>query len=50
MPLELSEHLAANLIVIVIGKHGGMVIKEDLLGRLTQNSLYHTCSNVLLAP
>ena len=45
---ELSERHAADL--IVIGKHGGTVIEERLLGSVTQNVLYHARSNVLLVP
>ncbi len=45
---ELSERHAADL--IVIGKHGGTVIEERLLGSVTQNVLYHASSNVLLVP
>lgn len=45
---EVAENSGADL--IVIGKHGGTGLDERLLGSVTQNVLYHTGCNVLLAP
>lgn len=45
---ELSGRHAADL--VVIGKHGGTVIEERLLGSVTQNVLYHGTNSVLLVP
>jgi len=36
--------------LIVIGKHGGTVFDERLMGSVTQNVLYHADCNVLLVP
>lgn len=46
--IEQAEHLGADL--IVIGKHGGTMLDEMLLGSVTQNVLYHAGCNVLLVP
>jgi nucleotide-binding universal stress UspA family protein len=46
--IEQAERLGADL--IVIGKHGGAVLDEMLLGSVTQNVLYHAGCNVLLVP
>jgi nucleotide-binding universal stress UspA family protein len=46
--IEQAERLAADL--IVIGKHGGTVLDEMLLGSVTQNVLYHAGCNVLVVP
>jgi nucleotide-binding universal stress UspA family protein len=46
--LEQSEKVRSDL--IVIGKHGGTVLDERLLGSVTQNVLYHANCNVLLVP
>lgn len=46
--LEQSNVLGADL--IVIGKHGGSVVEERLLGSVTQNVLYHAVCDVLLVP
>ena len=43
-----AERLEADL--IVIGKHGGTVLDEILLGSVTQNVMYHASCNVLLVP
>ena len=43
-----AERLEADL--IVIGKHGGTVLDEVLLGSVTQNVLYQVGCNVLLVP
>ena len=36
--------------LVVIGKHGGTMLDERLLGSVTQNLLYHADCNVLLVP
>lgn len=43
-----AERLEADL--IVIGKHGGTVLDEVLLGSVTHNVLYQVGCNVLLVP
>ena len=42
------ERLGAEL--LVIGKHGGTMLDERLLGSITQNLLYRADCNVLLVP
>jgi nucleotide-binding universal stress UspA family protein len=46
--LSQAERVGANL--LVIGKHGGTVLEERLLGSVTQNVLYHARCDVLLVP
>jgi nucleotide-binding universal stress UspA family protein len=46
--LAQAQRLEAEL--IVIGKHGGTVLDEVLLGSVTQNVLYQAGCNVLLVP
>ncbi|MDZ4201330.1 MAG: universal stress protein [Gallionella sp.] len=46
----LGQTRAAGNDLIVIGKHGGEVIDELLLGSVTQNILYHADCDVLLSP
>ena len=36
--------------LLVIGKHGGTMLDERLLGSITQNLLYRADCNVLLVP
>lgn len=45
---EYADQVKADL--IVIGKHGGSVLEERLLGSVTQNVLYHAKCDVLLVP
>lgn len=46
--IEQAARLEADL--VVIGKHGGTVLDELLLGSVTLNVLYHADCNVLLVP
>lgn len=46
--LEQGERIGADL--IVIGKHGGSIVEERLLGSVTRNVLYHAGCDVLLVP
>lgn len=46
----LGQARAGGNDLIVIGKHGGEVIDELLLGSVTQNILYHADCDVLLSP
>jgi nucleotide-binding universal stress UspA family protein len=46
--LDQADRVGADL--IVIGKHGGTVLEERLLGSVTQNVLYHARCDVLLVP
>ncbi len=46
--LEQARTLEADL--IVLGKHGGGTLEENLLGSVTQNVLYHAGCDVLLSP
>lgn len=45
---EQGERIGADL--IVIGKHGGSIVEERLLGSVTRNVLYHAGRDVLLVP
>lgn len=46
----LEQALANKNDLIVIGKHGGRLVNELILGSVTQNILYHAECDVLLSP
>lgn len=46
--LREAERYGADM--VVIGKHGGTMLDENLLGSVPQNVLYHAHCNVLLVP
>lgn len=46
--LEQAGRVGAEL--IVVGKHGGSMLDERLLGSMTQNLLYHATTSVMVVP
>lgn len=46
----LAEARLSATDLIIIGRHGGSIAEERLLGSVTQNVLYHAPSNVLIVP
>lgn len=48
--LLIDEAARQRADLIVIGRHGGTIFDERLMGSVTQNVLYHAGCNVLLVP